>query len=103
MAEQIKITEKSKYRIEAPPTESRFGFFQRLHEAAQKTGAWFPKPYSGAEDAQQMVSFPLNDIKLKDLVAALNAQRDEFQHQADQAIADRDEILRQASEQGYVS
>jgi uncharacterized coiled-coil DUF342 family protein len=46
-----------------------------------------------------MVSFPLNDSRLRDLVAALNTKRDEFERQARQAEADRDEILRQVKEQ----
>jgi hypothetical protein len=106
MAEE-KVAEKSRFKIKAP-SNARYSFFQRLSEAAQAYGlaqdryVWFPKIYTGAEESKVMTEFPVNDAKLKDLVAALDARHDYFQTQADQATADRDEILRQAEAQGYV-
>ena len=96
-------TEPSKYKIEAPLPGSRSGFFLRLKDAAEAAGIWFPRVSpANVEAAQEMVSFPLNDSRLRDLVAALNTKRDELERQARQAEADRDEILRQAEAQGYV-
>jgi hypothetical protein len=96
-------TEPSKYKIEAPMPGPRSGFFLRLKHAAEAAGIWFPRVSpANVEAAQEMVSFPLNDSRLRDLVAALNTKRDEFERLARQAEADRDEILRQCASQGYV-
>jgi hypothetical protein len=92
-------TEPSKYKIQAPPG-SRSGFFLRLKDAAEAAGVWFPRVSPAhVKAAKEMVSFPLNDSRLRDLVAALNTKRDECERQARQAEADRDEILRQVKEQ----
>ena len=96
-------TEPSKYKIEAPLPGSRSGFFLRLKDAAEGAGIWFPRVSpANVEAAQEMVSFPINDTRVKELVVALNAARDNFDRQARQAEADREEVLRQAREQGYV-
>jgi hypothetical protein len=98
-----KVPERSRYRIKAPQGWAQRGFFQRLKDAAQLTDAdAFPfSIYLGEEASKQMTEFPINDTRVKKLTAALNAQRDEYQRLADQAEADRDEIIRQAAEQGY--